>query len=197
MGCHIYDPTFKALGLTYPISLRSEGPKPNQDNWGFDAIIHYTFPENQYSKNKTLPVTWYDGSAKPPKHIVNLVEGQKLPSQGSVVVGTKGTMLIPHVGMPKLFPQKQFKDFKMEVVASQHHWHSFIDAVRGEGPLPSANFDYSGPLTETVLLGGIATRFPKEELIWDAPNLAFKNNQKATELVKRKYRKGWEVKGLS
>ena len=39
----------------------------------------------------------------------------------------------------------------MEVVESQHHWHSFLDAVRGEGPLPSANFDYSGPLTETVL----------------------------------------------
>ena len=197
MGCHIYDPTFKALGLTYPISLRSEGPKPNKDNWGFDAIIHYTFPGNKYSKEKTLPVTWYDGTARPPEEIVNLVEGQKLPSQGSVVVGTKGIMLIPHVGMPKLFPQKRFKDFQMEVVESQHHWHSFIDAVRGEGPLPSANFDYSGPLTETVLLGGIATRFPKQELIWDAPNLSFKNNKNATKLIKRKYRKGWEVKGLS
>ena len=130
MGCHIYDPTFKALGLTYPISLRSEGPKPNKDNWGFDAIIHYTFPGNKYSKEKTLPVTWYDGTARPPEEIVNLVEGQKLPSQGSVVVGTKGIMLIPHVGMPKLFPQKRFKDFQMEVVESQHHWHSFIDAVR-------------------------------------------------------------------
>ena len=63
-------------------------------------------------------------------------------------------------------------------------------------PMPSANFDYSGPLTETVLLGGIATRFPNQELIWDAPNLSFKNNKKATALVKKKYRKGWEVKGL-
>ena len=42
-----------------------------------------------------------------------------------------------------------------------HHWHSFIDAVRGEAPSPSANFGYSGPLTETVLLGGIATRVPQ------------------------------------
>ena len=79
MGCHIYDPTFKALGLTYPISLRSEGPKPNKDNWGFDAVIHYTFPGNQYSKNKTLPVTWYDGTAQPPARIVNLLEGHKIP----------------------------------------------------------------------------------------------------------------------
>ena len=28
MGCHIYDPTFKALGLTYPISLRSKDRPP-------------------------------------------------------------------------------------------------------------------------------------------------------------------------
>lgn len=196
MGCHIYDPTFKALGLTYPISLRSEGPKPNNDNWGFDAVIHYTFPGNQYSKNKTLPVTWYDGTAQPPARIINLLEGQKRPSQGSIVVGTKGVMLIPHVGMPKLFPEKKFKDHKIEIVEKMHHWHSFIDAVRGEAPSPSANFDYSGPLTETVLLGGIATRFPKQELFWDAPNLSFKDNSKATALVKKKYRKGWEVKGL-
>ena len=197
MGCHIYDPTFKALGLTYPISLRSEGPKPNKDNWGFDAVIHYTFPGNQYSKNKTLPVTWYDGTAQPPARIINLLEGQKRPSQGSIVVGTKGVMLIPHVGMPKLFPEKKFKDHKMEIVEKVHHWHSFIDAVREVGPRPSANFDYSGPLTETVLLGGIASRFPKQELIWDAPSLSFKNSTTATELVKKTYRKGWEIKGLS
>ena len=196
MGCHIYDPTFKALGLTYPISLRSEGPKPNKDNWGFDAVIHYTFPGNQYSKNKTLPVTWYDGTAQPPARIINLLEGQKRPSQGSIVVGTKGVMLIPHVGMPKLFPEKKFKDHKMEIVEKMHHWHSFIDAVREVGPRPSANFDYSGPLTETVLLGGIASRFPKQELIWDAASLSFKNNTAATELVKKTYRKGWKIKGL-
>ena len=56
MGCHIYDPTFKALGLTYPLSLRSEGPKPNQFNWGFDAKIHYEFPKTKFSVGETLPV---------------------------------------------------------------------------------------------------------------------------------------------
>ena len=74
------------------------------------------FPGNQYSQNKTLPVTWYDGTAQPPARIINLLEGQKRPSQGSIVVGTKGVMLIPHVGMPKLFPEKKFKDHKVEIV---------------------------------------------------------------------------------
>ena len=113
MGCHIYDPT-KVLGLTYPISLRSEGPKPNKDNWGFDAIIHH-IPEISIPK-KDSPSNLVRRNSTTTWEIVNLVEGQKLPSQGSVVVGTKGIMLIPHVGMPKLFPQKRFKDFQMEVV---------------------------------------------------------------------------------
>jgi hypothetical protein len=196
MGCHIYDPTFKALGLTYPISLRSEGPVPNKDNWGFDAKIHYIFPKTPYSKGENLPVTWYDGTARPPKEVADLLEGKKLPSQGSVIIGTKGVMLIPHVGMPSLYPQKKFADHKIEVVQGTNHWHEFINAVRGTGPKPSANFEYSGPLSETILLGGIATRFKSETLVWDAPSLSFKGNPDATAMVKKKYRKGWEIKGL-
>jgi hypothetical protein len=114
MGCHIYDPTFKALGLTYPISLRSEGKPPNKDNWGFDAKIHYIFPKTKYSQGKNLPVTWYDGGQRPPESITSLLEGKKLPGQGSVIIGTKGVMLIPHVGMPELFPKKDFADLEIK-----------------------------------------------------------------------------------
>jgi hypothetical protein len=105
-------------------------------------------------------------------------------------------MLIPHVGMPSLYPQKKFADHKIEVVQGTNHWHEFINAVRGTGPKPSANFEYSGPLSETILLGGIATRFKSETLVWDAPSLSFKGNPDATAMVKKKYRKGWEIKGL-
>ena len=152
MGCHIYDPTFKALGLTYPISVRSEGPEPNQDNWGFDAKIHYIFPKTPFSKGENLPVTWYDGSNRPSKEVTDLLEGQKLPSQGSVIIGTKGVMLIPHVGKPSLYPKKKFVDHKIEVVPGGNHWHEFIDAVRGAGPKPSANFEYAGPYPKPFCL---------------------------------------------
>jgi predicted dehydrogenase len=196
MGCHIYDPTFKALGLTYPISLKSEGPVPNQDNWGYNAKIHYIFPKTAYSEGKNLPVSWYDGSARPSEEVTDLLDGKKLPSQGSVIIGTKGTMLLPHVGMPSLYPRKKFADHKIELVEGTNHWYEFIEAVRGTGPKPSANFEYAGPLSETILLGGIATRFKDETLIWDAPSLSFKGNSKATSLISREYRKGWEIKGL-
>ena len=60
----------------------------------------------------------------------------------------------------KLFLKKRFKDFQMEVVESQHHWHSFIDAVRGEGPLPSANFDYWEPADRDCSFGWNCHPFP-------------------------------------
>jgi predicted dehydrogenase len=44
MGCHIFDPVFKSLELTAPITVRSEGPAPNKWNLAINAIIHYVFP---------------------------------------------------------------------------------------------------------------------------------------------------------
>ena len=196
MGCHIYDPTFKALGLTYPISLRSEGPAPNQHNWALDAVVHYLFPKTPYSEGIQLPVTWYDGAARPPSRVSSLLEGKPLPKQGSVIVGTEGVMLLPHLGMPSLYPQKKFKKIKLPVVQGTNHWHDFIDAALGKKPLPSANFNYAGPLTETILLGGIASRFKGEELKWDADKLEFSGHSQDSSFVRRKYRSGWEVKGL-
>ncbi len=72
----------------------------------------------------------------------------------------------------------------------------FVEACRGNGKT-SAPFAYSGPLTETVLLGCLATRFPKTTLEWDAAQLQVKNVEEANQHVRRRYRKGWEVEGLS
>lgn len=73
--------------------------------------------------------------------------------------------------------------------------HKSVEAIRGNGQT-SAGFDYAGPLTEAVLLGGVASRFPKQTLEWDGPGLKFTNVAEANELVRRTYRRGWEVAGL-
>ena len=203
MGCHIYDPVFKALALTAPLSVRSEGPAPNEHSWATDAVIHYVFPGTPFSEGKTVKVTWYDGDQRPPAEIQELVRTTnrapdakpwKLTDQGSILIGTKGVLLIPHVDRPKLFPVEQYADFKMPDVKSADHWHQFVDAILGKDKT-QANFDYAGPLTESVLLGSVATRFPQTTLLWNAKKLTF-DVKEATQLVRRKYRKGWEVKGL-
>ncbi len=194
MGCHIYDPVFKALELTAPISVRSEGPAPNAYNWANNAIIYYVFPGNKLTEEKTVKVTWYDGDQRPPHEVQALLEGDKLPEQGSIFIGTKGVLLLPHVAKPQLYPDAQFKNHALPTLPSQNHWTQFAEACRGNGKT-SAHFDYAGPLTETVLLGGVATRFPHTTLAWNAAEVKFDLSE-ANQLLRRNYRKGWEVAGL-
>jgi predicted dehydrogenase len=196
MGCHIFDPVFKALDLTSPLSVRSEGQTPNAWNWATDAVIHYVFPGTAYAAGDRIAVTWYDGDQRPPREIQSLIEADPLPDQGSIFVGSKGVLLLPHIAGPQLYPKSQFKDFKPPVVVGTNHWTQFAEACRGNGKT-SAHFDYAGPLTEAVLLGGVATRFPQTTLDWNSTQLAFTNASEANQYIRRPYRKGWEVKGLS
>lgn len=200
MGCHIYDPVFKALALTAPLSVRSDGAAPNDHSWATDAVIDYIFPGTAYSEGKTVRVVWYDGDQRPPKAVQDLakiVPGDKanaLPDQGSIFLGTAGVMILPHIAQPRLVGAA--KD-TYEKVAGDNHWHQFIETVLGNRKAADANFDYAGPLTEAVLLGSVATRFPKQTLDWNAAAMKFTNVPAADAFVRRTYRKGWEVTGLS
>jgi predicted dehydrogenase len=195
MACHIFDPVFSALQLTAPLSVRSEGAAPNQWNWALDSHVEYIFPGTAYTADKTLPVTWYDGSQRPPPAVRALLEGDDLPGAGSIFVGTLGVLVLPHIARPLLYPDKKFKDLKFPDVKEEDHWGRYVDACLG-GTRTTAGFDYSGPLTEAVLLGTVAQRFPKTTLEWNAATLAFTESA-ANQFVRREYRHGWSVKGLS
>jgi len=195
MGCHIFDPVFDSLQLGAPLTVRSEGSAPNQWNWAMDSEIHYTFAGTKYTADKTLPVTWYDGSSAPPKETLALLEGDQRPETGSLFVGTDGVLALPHWSRPLLYPDAKFKDFKFPHVPGYDHWGEFVDACLGRCKT-SAHFGYAGPLTEAVLLGGIASRFPKTTLKWDSKALKF-NESAANQYIRRTYRDGWSIKGLS
>ena len=60
----------------------------------------------------------------------------------------------------------------------------------------SASFSYAGPLTEALLLGVVANRFPEKKLEWDAENLKVTNIDEANALIRREYREDFRVKGL-
>ena len=75
------------------------------------------------------------------------------------------------------------------------HYAEWIDAIKG-GPAPLSNFvDYSGPLTETVLLGNVAYRLGKR-IEWDSAQLKVNGMPEADALLKPSYRTGWEIAGL-
>lgn len=199
MGCHIYDPVFQALALTAPLTVRAEGPAPTTDHWAINAIVKYVFPRTPYTEGDTVAVTWYDGDERPPRDVQALIEDKPLPDQGSIFIGAKGVMLLPHVAFPSLFPQAAFAGFERPAgIAANNHYFEFVEAVKGNGASrTSTPFNgYAGPLSEAVLLGSLATRFPHTTLTWDSARLRFTGNGEATRFLKRKYRKGWKVKGV-
>src|SRR5215471_131811 len=146
MGCHIFDPVFNSLGLGSPISVRSEGPAPNRQSWALNSIIHYTFPGTPYTEGKTVPVNWYDGDERPPAEVQALVGPNKIPGQGSIFIGTKGVVLLAHIGMPQLFPEANFKGFELPKAESNNHYNQFVDTILGDAKT-STPFSYAGPLT--------------------------------------------------
>jgi hypothetical protein len=160
-----------------------------------DWCIHYEFPGTPYTADKTVSVTWYNGALKPPADVRALLEGDDLPDNGSIFVGTQGTLLLPHIARPLLYPDKKYKDVKFPEITSDDHWGQFVTACLTGTPT-SANFNYAGPLTETVLLGCVAARFPQTTLKWNAPTLSF-DLAGANQYIRRTYRRGWQVKGLS
>ena len=196
MGCHIFDPLFEAMGLAAPVSVRSEGPAPNQWNWALNGKVHYEFAGTPRTADRTLPITWYDGASKLPPGVAALLEGDALPHMGSILIGTEGILLVPHEeARPALYPSAKFKDYQLPHVNGVSHWRQFIEACRGEGRT-TADFSYAGPLTETILLGNIASRFPQTTLQWNSQRMTF-DLPEADAFTKREYRKGWEIKGLS
>jgi predicted dehydrogenase len=194
MGCHILDPIFESLKLNAPVSVRSEGPVPNAWNWAVDGKVIYSFAPTPMTEGESINVTWYDGASRPPAEIVALLEGKPLPDQGSIFIGTEGVLLLPHVSRLELFSKEKFKDYKLPRVTGADHWEQFIEACRGNGKT-SADFSYAGPLTEAILLGGIASRFPGATLKWDSPGLKF-DLAEANQFVRRDYREGWRIPGL-
>jgi len=145
MGCHIYDPVFKALALTAPLSVRSEGPAPNAWNWAINAKIHYVFPGTAFTEGKTVAVTWYDGDQRPPRK-----------SPPCSATGSSRSRLdlhrhqrrdaLPHIAGPKLLPADQFKDYPMPKVVGEDHWTQFVEACRGMArPRPTSTIPARSP----------------------------------------------------
>jgi predicted dehydrogenase len=197
MGCHLFSPMFRSMGFTAPLSIKSVGDTPNAHNWAPDEKFEYIFAGNELTAGQSIKVIWYDGKHRPPQSVQDLVGG-KAPGQGNIFVGTEGALLAPHGELPKPYPIEIFAEYRYPKFPARNHYEDFVNAARGEAILPIAGFTtYGGPLTETVLLGGLASRFPNITLQWDPKTLRVTNLPEANKFVRREYRKGWEVDGLS
>ncbi|MEM8671442.1 MAG: Gfo/Idh/MocA family oxidoreductase [Planctomycetota bacterium] len=190
MGCHYMDLPFWALDLRHPISCEAEGPEVHPETCPLGLIVRYKFP--QRGDLPPVDLTWYDGNMTPRK-----VAGETVPGSGVMFVGSEGHMFADY-GRYRLFPRDKFSNFEppaKSIPDSIGHHAEWIKACK-DGSETTCNFNYSGALTETVLLGNVAYR-SGTKLEWDAENLKVTNYEPANELISKTYREGWEVKAKS
>ena len=186
MGCHYMDLPFWALKLRHPTSCEAKGAEVHEQMAPTGLVVNYKFPERDGMVACNL--TWYDGDQIPKE-----INGQRVPANGVMFIGTKGMMFADY-GKYRLFPVKDFKDFEppeKSIPDSIGHHQEWIKACKDGSPT-TCNFDYSGALTETVLLGNVAYRTGKA-LQWDAEKLVATNCPEASSLITKEYRDGWEV----
>lgn len=188
MACHFMDLPFWALDLRYPTHCSTEGPPVHPETCPIGLTVHLDFP--QRDSKPPVKLTWYDGNMIPKE-----IHGQRVPANGVMFVGSEGMMFADYSNY-RLFPQEKFKDFeppKQTIPASIGHHAEWIKACKeGTPSLCNCNFDYSGPLTESVLLGNIAYRC-EQAIEWDAENLKAPNCPEADKYIRKEYRDGWEV----
>lgn len=189
MGCHNIDIAFWALELGLPAAVEAESSGVNAETAPRSSIVRFDFPAR--GSLPPLRLTWYDGGRKPQPE---LARGTPLGSNGSLIIGEKGLMYVPHYwGKGKLLPEAEFAEWKPpepSLPVSPGHYEEWIAACKGAPP-PLASFDYAALLTEMVLLGNVAVRLGRR-IEWDAANMKVAGVPEADRFVRKEYRKGWD-----
>jgi predicted dehydrogenase len=186
MACHHMDLPFWALGLRSPTSIKADGPPLHPETCPLGLVVRYEFPARD--EQPAVRLTWYDGDRIPAT-----IHGIATGGGGNLFVGYDG-MLRADYDSYKLYPEKQFAGFQpppATIPSSIGHHAEWLAACK-TGSATTCNFDYSGALTEAVLLGNVAYR-AGQTIEWDSENVQAANCPDAQQFLAREYRRGWEL----
>jgi predicted dehydrogenase len=194
MAIHNMDPAFYALDLDAPVAAEAQTSPLKRESYPAWEIIACEFAAK--GSRPAVKLIWYDGGKMPPRPR-DLDEGVKLADNGIYFVGEKGTMLCGGwAGMPGLFPSKLRQEFQKPprtIPRSIGHRAEWIKACKDRKPEDAkAGFAYSGPYTESLLVGMLAVRLQKR-IEWDSAAMKAGNAPEADTLVRKQYRKGFGI----
>jgi len=186
MGCHYLDLPCWALDLRSPTTIEAKGSPLHPESTPHELTIRWDFP----ARDKLPPVSVTSHGDRRPR----FWKEHELPDWAwCVFVGSEG-MLLANYTQHMLWPASRFADFKRPeptIAASIGHHNEWIAACKTGNPT-TCNFDYSGAVTETVLLGNVAFRCGKQ-IEWDPVNLQVSNVPEANQYLQREYRQGWTI----
>ncbi len=194
IGCHAFDPVFRALKLEHPLTVEAASSRVNEETYPLASMVTYQFPAR--GDMPPTKLVWYDGGLRPPRP-EGLPEGEVMGDNGRMLVGPKGFILGNTV-----YPEsrrKEVGEVSKTLPRSIGHYKEWIEACKGGKQGGSNMADWAARLTEVVLLGNVALRVHLRELLtrkklnWDPANLKIANLPEANEYIRREYRKGWSL----
>jgi len=188
LGSHWNDLPFWALKLQAPLTIEASGPPPHPEIAPASMSATYI-----YAARGDLPpvtLTWHQGENKP-----EIWKDGGIPKwdSGCLFIGGKG-MILSDYDKHLLLPEKDFAGFERPaptIARSPGHHAEWLQACKSGKPT-SADFQYSGWLTEANHLGNVAFRVGRK-LQWDPEKLRAKNAPEADRFIRRQYRKGWTL----
>lgn len=182
MGCHLMDPPFRVLGLSYPTEVESSVGSIFTKDWTPDFYPESCPPSSRTQlkfeateKNPSqIKLNWTDGGLRPfhPELIpADHSIGDEDSANGVIMIGEKGIMTCGTYGLnPKIYlnsgdiilPDKQSNVGETTLPENGHHT-KWTDACKaGYGSIKhkslTSSFDIAGPLTESILMGNLAIR---------------------------------------
>jgi predicted dehydrogenase len=205
MACHTANLAFMALRLGLPTRVSSTSGEVNPETYPAWATITYEFP----ARGDLPPVklTWYEGARDGARHLPpsDLFQGQKPSDSGSLLVGESGSIFSPsdYGADQMLLPLDRFEGKQPTVSAEQRnewsgqsdkaHKAEWVRAIReGDPTIAWSNFNYSGTLTEAMLLGNVSVRLGKP-IEYDAIAGRVTNVPEAAQYIRPEFRKGWTI----
>lgn len=190
-GCHVFNMPSWACNLTNPIAVTAETSGHNKDSFPTWSRLTYEFAKT--SSRPAIKLYWYDGGQLPSRE---LFAGGPFPtSAGVLIIGDKGKLVSggPYASSYSTFAGAE-KPGNLEYERSPGHIKEWFRAMRGGPPAASDFARHAGPLTETVLLGNVAT-WCGGRIEWDAKKLSIKGRPELDAVIKRAYRKGYSLDG--
>lgn len=173
MACHILDPVYRLLPISYPESAECSVATVWKEMWNDTqnteacppaSIIHLRHPRTD--GKGTIKVSWYDGGLLPPRpEELGPEEPFGNWDGGVLLIGTKGKMLIDCYGAnPRLLPTRLMKETTLPAPylprVTEGHYLQWVNACKAgyENGKTSSPFSYAGPFTESILMGNLAIR---------------------------------------
>ncbi|MBG85970.1 MAG: hypothetical protein CMO80_03595 [Verrucomicrobiales bacterium] len=191
-GCHLLDLLYFAYDMPDPQAVQTNTIRASNDSHSAYNMSTITYPGGgQFARDRFI-LNYNDNGINPSWSALGL-PALKEGSNRTLVICTDGALLLEPSGRMKIFRKgKEVKDEPKPEVAPRNHWHDWADCCLGNEKPLWAPFSIGSRITEPALLAVKATRFPGQQLLWDAKNYRFTNNKKANNtIVRRDYRDGF------